>query len=86
MSSVDAQPKERVGDGTNAGRAWHPQGPAPKVRLDAFVDPEWGQAIPSGVDDRHAHVGWVSVGVDHETPAVAVATLRAWWGHMGSVL
>jgi Rhodopirellula transposase DDE domain len=31
----------------------------------------------------HTHVGWGSVGVDHDTPAVAVATIRTWWLHMG---
>ena len=32
----------------------------------------------------HANRGWVSVGVDHDTPAFAVATIRAWWRQMGS--
>jgi Rhodopirellula transposase DDE domain len=31
----------------------------------------------------HANVGWVSVGVDHDTPAFAVATIRTWWLQMG---
>ena len=81
--SVDATQKELVGDFKNAGRAWHPHGQAPPVRVDAFVDPAWGKAIPSGVDDVHANMGWGSVGVDHDTPAFAVATLRAWWLQMG---
>jgi hypothetical protein len=44
-----------------------------------------GKAIPYGVYDVPANVGWVSVGVDHDTPAFAVATIRAWWLQMGSV-
>jgi Rhodopirellula transposase DDE domain len=84
--SVDAKKKELVGDFKNAGREGHPQGQAPKVRVDDFVDPELGKAIPDGVYDLHANVGWVSVGVDHATPAVAVATIRAWWFQMGSVM
>jgi hypothetical protein len=31
----------------------------------------------------HANVGWVSVGVDHDTLAFAVATIRTWWLQMG---
>ena len=75
-----------MGDFKNAGREWHPQGQAPPVRVSDFVDPELGKAIPYGVDDLHANVGWVSVGVDHDTPAFAVATIRAWWLQMGAAM
>jgi hypothetical protein len=84
--SVDAKKKELVGDFKNAGREWHPQGQAPPVRVYDFVDPELGQANPDGVYDLHANSGWVSVGVDHDTPAFAVATLRAWWLQMGAAM
>jgi hypothetical protein len=81
--SVDAKKKELIGDFKNAGREWHLQGQAPQVRVYDFVDPKLGKAIPYGVYDLHANVGWVSVGVDHDTPAFAVATIRAWWAQMG---
>jgi hypothetical protein len=84
--SVDAKKKELVGDFKNAGREWHPQSQAPPVRVYDFVDPELGKAIPYGVYDLHANVGWVSVGVDHDTPAFAVATIRAWWLQMGTAM
>lgn len=84
--SVDAKKKELVGDFKNAGREWHPHGQAPQVRIYDFVDPELGKAIPYGVYDLHANVGWVSVGVDHDTPAFAVATIRAWWLQMGAAM
>lgn len=32
-----------------------------------------------------ANVGWVSVGVDHDTAEFAVETLRRWWEKMGRV-
>jgi transposase len=82
--SVDAKKKELVGDFKNAGREWHPKGQPPEVRVHDFIDPERGKAIPYGVYDVGANVGWVSVGVDHDTPAFAVATIRAWWLQMGS--
>jgi Rhodopirellula transposase DDE domain len=44
--SVDATQKELGGDFKNAGREWPPQGQAPQVRLDAFVDPACGKAMP----------------------------------------
>jgi Rhodopirellula transposase DDE domain len=82
--SVEAKKKERVGDFKNAGREWHPKGPPPQVRVDDFIDPQLGKAIPYGVYDMRANLGWVSVGVDHDTPALAVATIRAWWLQRGS--
>jgi hypothetical protein len=84
--SVDAKKKELVGDFKNAGREWHPKGEAPQVRVYDFIDPTLGKAIPYGVYDVHANLGWVSVGVDHDTPAFAVATIRAWWLQMGAVM
>jgi Rhodopirellula transposase DDE domain len=82
--SVDAKKKELVGDFKNAGREWHPTGQPPQVRVYDFIDPTLGKAIPYGVYDVRANLGWVSVGVDHDTPAFAVATIRAWWLQMGS--
>ena len=82
--SVDAKKKELVGDFKNAGREWHPKGQPPEVRVHDFIDPQLGKTIPYGVYDIGANVGWVSVGVDHDTPAFAVATIRAWWLQMGS--
>ncbi len=38
---------------------------------------------PYGVYDPAANAGWVSVGIDHDTPAFAVVTLRRWWDGRG---
>jgi transposase len=84
--SVDAKKKELVGDFKNGGREWHPSGQAPQVRVYDFVDAPLGKALPYGVYDIRANVGWVRVGVDHDTPAFAVATIRAWWCHMGKAM
>jgi hypothetical protein len=48
------------------------------------VDKQLGKAIPYGVYDIGANTGWVSVGIDHETAAFAVNTLRSWWTTTGS--
>jgi transposase len=82
--SVDAKTKALIGDFKHIGREWHPKGQAPQVRVYDVIDPTLGKAIPDGVYDVHANLGWVSVGVDHATPAFAVATIRAWWLQMGS--
>jgi hypothetical protein len=46
-------------------------------------DPTVGKAIPYGVDDLGRNSGWVGVGVDHDTAAFAVQTLRRWWQQVG---
>jgi hypothetical protein len=53
------------------------------VKVHDFVDPELGRASPYGVYDIAADSGWVSVGVDHDTAAFAVQSIRRWWYAMG---
>ncbi|MCK4658167.1 MAG: ISAzo13 family transposase [Phycisphaerae bacterium] len=81
--SVDTKKKELVGDFKNAGREWHPQGDPEKVRVHDFIDKEPGKVAPYGVYDLTRNNGWVSVGIDHDTAAFAVATIRQWWRKMG---
>jgi hypothetical protein len=81
--SVDAKKKELVGDFKNAGREWQPVGHPEPVRVHDFLDRELGKAIPYGVYDVAADQGWVSVGIDHDTAAFAVASVRHWWEQMG---
>ena len=83
MISVDTKKKELVGPFKNGGRAWQPRGQPEPVRVHDFVDPELGKAIPYGVYEVQRNVGWVSVGVTHDTATFAVATIRKWWRHMG---
>jgi Rhodopirellula transposase DDE domain len=82
--SVDAKKKELVGDFKNGGREWRPTGQPELVRVYDFADKDLGKAIPYGVYDQTANMGWVNVGVDHDTAAFAVESLRRWWVHMGS--
>jgi hypothetical protein len=81
--SVDTKKKELVGDFKNAGREWRPQGRPEEVRVHDFLDKKKGKAIPYGVYDLARDVGWVSVGVNHDTAAFAVQTIRYWWRQLG---
>jgi hypothetical protein len=81
--SVDTKKKELVGDFKNSGQDWRPQGKPEKVRVHDFVIPELGRAAPYGIYDLAQNTGWVSVGIDHDTAAFAVATIRRWWHAMG---
>jgi hypothetical protein len=83
--SVDTKKKELVGDFKNAGREWQLQGQPEPVRVHDFEirEPEKGKVAPYGVYDLGRNVGWVSVGVDHDTAAFAVESIRRWWQWMG---
>ena len=72
-----------VGDFKNGGREWHPQGKPDDVRVHDFLIKELGRAVPYGIYDLAANAGWVSVGMDHDTAAFAVHTIRRWWHEIG---
>jgi len=82
--SVDTKKKELVGDFKNAGREWRPQGDPETVRVHDFLIEELGRAVPYGIYDIAANAGWVSVGIDHDTSAFAVQTIRTWWHGVGA--
>ncbi|MGH8510890.1 MAG: ISAzo13 family transposase [Gammaproteobacteria bacterium] len=82
--SVDTKKKELVGDFKNGGREWRPRGDPQRVRVHDFIDPQKGKAIPYGVYDLALNKGWVAVGIDHDTAAFAVQTIRRWWKKMGT--
>src|SRR4051812_13060881 len=46
--------------------------------------PDVPLAVPYGIYDIAADTGWVNVGVDHDTSAFAVASIRRWWHQAGS--
>src|SRR5438034_5391828 len=81
--SVDTKKKELVGNFKNAGREWRAGGQPRPVRVHDFVQADLGRAIPYGVYDLGANTGWVTVGIDHDTAAFAVASIRHWWQAMG---
>jgi len=81
--SVDTKKKELIGDFGNAGREWQPEGQPVPVRVHDFIDDTLGKAIPYGVYDLMHNTGWVNVGIDHDTPAFAVASIAQWWRNMG---
>ncbi len=81
--SVDTKKKELVGRFKNTGRELRPRGKPEEVLVHDFMIPALGKAAPYGVYDIAQNVGWVSVGIDHDTSAFAVETIRRWWHSMG---
>jgi transposase len=81
--SVDTKKKELVGDFKNSGREWRFKGQPQRVRVHDFMIPQKGKAIPYGVYDMTRNEGWVNLGIDHDTAAFAVNSIRRWWQTMG---
>src|SRR4051794_27944883 len=81
--SVDTKKKELVGDFKNGGRELRPKGRPEPVRVHDFALPGLGKVAPYGVYDLAANAGWVSVGVDADTAAFAVESIRRWWCKLG---
>jgi transposase len=82
--SVDTKKKELVGEFKNGGRELRPKGDPEKVKVHDFLDKELGRATPYGIYDIGRNMGWVSVGIDHDTAEFAVESIRRWWRSMGS--
>jgi len=81
--SVDTKKKELVGDFKNGGQEWQPVGIPEAVRMHDFAIPAWGRVSPYGVYDLARNEGWVNVGIDHDTAAFAVESIRRWWRGAG---
>ena len=83
--SVDAKKKEHLGQLPAAGREWRPKGNPIAVEDHSFfaTGPDVPLAVPYGIYDIAADAGWVTVGVDHDTSAFAVASIRRWWRGAG---
>jgi hypothetical protein len=82
--SVDTKKKELVGDFKNGGRELRPKGLPEPVRVHDFIIPELGKAVPYGVYDITANEGWVNLGINHDTAAFAVESIRRWWQELGA--
>lgn len=83
--SIDCKKKELIGNLKNGGKEWRPKGQPEEVNVYDFPS-LYEQAIPYGVYDVTNNMGWVNVGIDHDTASFAVESIRRWWRAMGSDL
>jgi len=85
--SVDTKKKEKIGNYKNGGQEYEPKGHVEEVETHDFgqrdAEGRVIHGIPYGVYEQERNVGWVSVGVDHDTAQFAVATIEQWWEKMG---
>jgi hypothetical protein len=77
--SVDSKKREKIGNWGQDGREWRPEGDPVIVRSHDFPEKDGRHAIPYGVYDEAANAGFVNVGTDGNTAALAVESVRRWW-------
>jgi hypothetical protein len=80
--SIDCKKKELVGDYKAVGREWEPTGQPVEVQGHDFPTGV-PKAVPYGVYDIANNEGYVSVGQSAETAQFCLASIRAWWEHLG---
>ena len=81
--SVDTKKKELVGNFKNGGASGNRRA-SRTWWMSTTSRRRVGKAIPYGVYDLAANEGFVSVGVDHDTPVFAVRSIEAWWSRVGA--
>ena len=84
--SVDTKKKELVGNYTNKGTDYRPEGQPRRTEVHDFEDKELGKVVPYGVYDLADNSGWVSLGVTSDTAEFAVNAIRSWFDKKGREL
>lgn len=80
--SVDCKKKELIGNLKNNGKDWRQVGNPLDVNVYDFPT-MYQNAIPYGVFDIDNNIGWVNVGIDHDTAQFSVESIRRWWDLIG---
>ena len=81
--SVDSKKRELAGNFGQDGREWAPAGDPVTVRSHDFPDRKQQHAVPYGIYDEKNNAGFVNVGTDGNTAALAVESVRRWWRAVG---
>ena len=81
--SVDTKKKENVGNYENNGKEYRRKKDPRLVNGHDFPDKKKGSVRPYGVYDMTNNVGWINLGIDHDTAQFAVESIRRWYLKIG---
>ena len=86
--SIDCKKKEKLGNFRNNGNEWTKKGKEHEIQVNAydFTSLAKGNVAPYGIYDVLKKKGFVNVGIDHDTAAFAVESIRRWWKTYGRQL
>lgn len=85
--SIDCKKKEKLGNFKNNGSEWTGKGKEVETQVNAydFTSLADGHVAPYGIYDVLKKKGFVNVGIDHDTAAFAVESIRRWWKEYGKL-
>ena len=81
--SVDTKKKEKIGNFMNAGGEYRVKGEPRKVLDHDFPVEELGKISPYGIYTVNNNMGFVNVGISHDTNEFAVESISRWWEAVG---
>lgn len=81
--SIDCKKKELIGNFKNNGREWIAKNTDTNVNVYDFLSLADGKVAPYGVYDLVHNRGFVNVGIDHDTAAFSVESIKRWWENYG---
>jgi len=81
LISVDTKKKELIGNFKNKGQEWCRE--AAEVNDYGFPSAADCLATPFGVNDVAKNLGYVTVGLSHNTPEFTVSAIARWWESEG---
>jgi hypothetical protein len=81
--SVDTKKKEKIGNFKNNGKEYRPEKQPRKVLDHDFPIEELGKIAPYGVYLVNNNIGFVNVGISHDTSEFAVESISRWWETLG---
>ena len=86
--SIDCKKKEKLGNFKNNGKEWTGKGKIDETQVNAydFTSLAKGTVAPYGIYDVLKKKGFINVGIDHDTAAFAVESIRRWWKAYGKNL
>lgn len=81
--SADTKKKENIGNFKNAGQEYRRNHEPREVLDHDFPIKELGKISPYGVYNLNHNIGFVNVGISHDTADFAVESISRWWETIG---
>jgi hypothetical protein len=82
--SINTKNKIYIGNFANPVRIYCPKN-IPIRAMDHDFPLQAQKEIPFGIYDISLNKGFINLGLDHDTPKFAVASIRRWWLNMGII-
>ena len=83
MLQVGKAHKEKLGNFKNNGKEYRRKNDPRKGEDHDFLNKELGRVASYGIYDIDKNIGFVNLGISHDTAEFAVNSILQWWLHIG---